>query len=236
VPTTETPAPQRKASAAASRRTIKSDPADASASGKSELLRHHRQALEPRWRKAPFVLRITEWKGSPIPVLVVKERQGQDDDRAEAPAQAVAATSQNPRNGSLAERGHLAGDALRRVLPILRPILASVQDESGVPLKLERYLTQEGLRLRLNLPLDEDAGAKLALICRLQERVTDLDRVELMARRVARFTAEEAAYWLSRMTSFGPDAGRWAVAGMRIMLCGQAQDDGVARMLERMQG
>ena len=42
----------------------------------------------------------------------------------------------------------------------------------------------------------EEAGAKLALIFRLQERVTDVDRVELIAQRVARFTREEAAYWL----------------------------------------
>jgi hypothetical protein len=111
-----------------------------------------------------------------------------------------------------------------------------VQDEAGVPLQLQRYLTQEGLRMRVNLPIDEEAGAKIALIARLQERVGDMDRVELMARRVARFTAEEAAYWLSRMTSFGPDASRWAVAGMRVMLCGQAPDAGAGRMLERMQG
>jgi hypothetical protein len=64
-----------------------------------------------------------------------------------------------------------------------------------------RYLTQEGLKLRLSLPLDEEAGAKLALIFRLQERVPALDRVELIARRVVRFTREEAAYWLSRTTS-----------------------------------
>lgn len=218
------------------RGSTKSDAADTAGGGKLHLAGYHQKHLEPRWRKAPFVLRITEWKGSPIPVLVVKERQGQDDDTLDAPAPSDTAASLTPRNGNLAERGHLAGDALRRVLPILRAIVAPVQDESGIPLKLERFLTQEGLRLRVNLPLDEDAGAKLALICRLQERVTDMERVELMARRVARFTGEEAAYWLSRMTSFGPDASRWAVAGMRIMLCGQAQDAGVGRMLERMQG
>ena len=30
-----------------------------------------------------------------------------------------------------------------------------------------------------------------------------------MARRLARFTREEAVYWLSRTTSFGSDANRW---------------------------
>jgi hypothetical protein len=111
------------------------------------------------------------------------------------------------------ERGHLAGEALRRCLPILRSLLERVCDDTGVPAGLERYLTQEGLRLRLSLPMDEEAGAKLALSFRLQERVPDLDRVELIARRVLRFTSEEAAYWLSRTTSFGADANRWAPVG-----------------------
>jgi len=43
----------------------------------------------------------------------------------------------------------------------------------------------------VNLPLDEEAGAKLGVIFRLQERLTDLDRVEFIARCVARFTCEE---------------------------------------------
>ncbi|MBV5274345.1 MAG: hypothetical protein JZU52_12130 [Lamprocystis purpurea] len=198
------------------------------------LAEHHRLHLEPRWRKAPFVLRITQWVGAPVPVLVIKERRSSADGAAEsqdsAQADAMAA------KGRLAERGHLLGDALRRCLPILRGIVSGVQDESGIPLEIQRYLTQEGLRLRLNLPLDEESGAKLALIFRLQERVTDLDRVELMARRIERFTREEAAYWLSRMVSFSPDARRWAVAGMRLMLGGQARDPGVERMLERLKG
>jgi hypothetical protein len=90
------------------------------------------------------------------------------------------------------------------------------------------------LTLRVNLPLDEEAGAKLGLIFRLQERLTDLQRVELIARRLARFTREEAVYWLSRTTSFEPDANRWAITGLRIMLGGHAQDPAVERMLQRL--
>jgi hypothetical protein len=104
----------------------------------------------------------------------------------------------------------------------------------GVPAGLQRYLTQEGLKLRLSVPLDEEAGAKLALIFRLQERVPDLDRVELIARRVARFTREEAVYWLSRTTSFGADANRWALSGLRVILGGQPKDPAVQRMLEHL--
>jgi hypothetical protein len=72
------------------------------------------------------------------------------------------------------------------------------------------------------------------LIFRLQERVPDLDRVELIARRVARFTREEAAYWLSRTTSFGADSNRWALSGLRVILGGQANDPGVSRILARL--
>lgn len=196
------------------------------------LQKHYDAQLGRLWRRCPFVLRITEWKDLPVPVLVVKERQSLNGAHPPSP------TSPDPRGqssqGILVECGHLAGEAQRRCLPILRQIVGRVRDEYGVPLELQRYLTQEGLRLRLNLPLDEEAGAKLGLIFRLQERITDLDRVELIARRVARFTREEAVYWLSRMTSFGTDANRWAISGLRIMLGGQAKDPAVERMLGRL--
>ena len=89
--------------------------------------------------------------------------------------------------------------------------------------------------MRVNLPLDEEAGAKLGVIFRLQERLTDLDRVEFIARCVARFTREEDVYWLSRTTSFEPDANRWAIAGLCLMLGGQAHDPAVVHMLQRLQ-
>jgi len=197
----------------------------------SDLRTYHDRRLAPRWRRAPYVLRITEWKDLPVPVLVVKERQGLS--QAEQNSQLALPLDGQPRS-ALMDRGHLAGEPLRRCLPILRSILERVCDDTGVPAGLERYLTQEGLKLRLSLPLDEEAGAKLALIFRLQERVPDLDRVELIARRVVRFTREEAAYWLSRTTSFGADANRWALSGLRVMLGGQAKDQAVQRMLERL--
>lgn len=196
------------------------------------LTDYHRIHLEPRWRKAPFVLRITEWKDAPPPVLVLKERQASGHDERDRPPLSNADSAS--RNGRLAERGHLSGESLRRCLPIMRSIVSGVQDEVGVPLEIQRFLTQHGLRLCLNLPLDEESGAKLGLIFRLQERITDLDRVELIARRVERFSREEAAYWLSRITSFSPDARRWAIVGMRVMLGGQAKDAGVERALERL--
>jgi hypothetical protein len=79
--------------------------------------------------------------------------------------------------------------------------------------------------------LDEEAGCKLSLIFRLRERILEMDRVELIARRVQRFTREEAAYWYSRTTNFGEAANRWARAGMRTMLGGQPGDPAVEEML-----
>ena len=100
--------------------------------------------------------------------------------------------------------------------------------------RLQRFFTREGFQLRLNLPLDENAGAKLGLICKLRMRVKEMDRVELIARRTFRFTREEAAYWLSRATTYNKDANKWAQAGMKIMLGGAPGDAGVEKMLEKL--
>src|SRR5207302_6975563 len=90
----------------------------------------------------------------------------------------------------LEERGLIYGDAQRRCLPVLREIVARVQDSHQVALELQRLLPLDRIEFRGNLPLDDEAGCKLALIFKLQERVKDLDRVELIARRVERFTRE----------------------------------------------
>jgi hypothetical protein len=195
-----------------------------------DLTKHHAERLVPLSTKAPFVLRITEWRDTPIPVLVVKERQYRDEDAAPKGTDG----QRRCARPILIERGSLYGEPLHRCLPILRRVVEGVTDAVGIPLELARYLTAEGLRLRGNLPLDEEAGAKLALIFRLQDRIKDLDRVELIAHRVRQFTREEAAYWLSRTTSFGPTANRWAASGLRTMLGGHADDKGVQEMLERL--
>lgn len=178
--------------------------------------------LKSLLRAAPFVLRITEWKDSPIPVLVIKERTGRD-------AQALSSKSEG-----LTDRGNLKGDGLRRLLPLLKRATSRIVDSAGVPLDVAQFMTQEGMKMRLNLPLDEEAGAKVALIFRLQERVNDLDRVELMARRTLKFSREEARYWLSRTTDFGADANRWATSGLRLMLAGQPGDKAVERLLAKL--
>jgi len=173
----------------------------------------------------PWVLRVTEHKDKPVPVLVVKERTTSADDAGQG------AQSRNKK--VLRDRGFLYGQALRRCLPVVRLIVAGVSDKAGVPLELPRFLTEGRIAFRGNLPLDEEAGAKLALLFKLQERVGDMDRVELMAWRVERFSREEAVYWMSRTSQFGEPANRWAQAGMRMMLGGQPGDRAATDMLEK---
>lgn len=201
-------------------------------SGKFEIQKHFNEKLAPLLKTAPFTLLITQWKDTPIPVLVVKERV--EVARPEAEEQSLISGFEVQKRGVLVERGHIVGESQRRCLPILRKIAERVTDSAGIPLELQRYLTQEGLKTRGSLPMDEEAGAKFSLIFRLQERVKELDRVELITRRVARFTREEALYWLSRTTSFGQDSNRWAIAGLRIMLGGQPNDAGVDMMLTKL--
>ena len=115
--------------------------------------------------------------------------------------------------------------------------------EGGVAVleQIRKMLIEDGelitpLTFRGNLPLDTEAGSKLALIFKLQERIQEMDRVELIARRVDRFTREEAGYWLSRITTYGDAANRWALAGMKLMLGGQPGDKSVAQMLDSLRG
>jgi hypothetical protein len=132
------------------------------------------------------------------------------------------------------ERGLIYGQPLRRCLPVFQTIISQVKDHADIPMELERFLSRERITFRGNLPLNEESGVKLGLIFKLRERIQEMDRVELIARRVERFTREEAAYWYSRMTNFGEDANRWARAGMRLMLGGQPGDPAVEPMLEEL--
>ena len=132
------------------------------------------------------------------------------------------------------ELGMLYGRSQRSCLPVVRAIIERVCDPAGIPLELQHYLNGERIVFRGNLPLDEEAGAKLALIFKLQERVQDLDRIELLAWRIECFSREEAIYWLTRATQFGPTASRWAQAGMRTMLGGQPGDKNLQLMLGKL--
>lgn len=132
-------------------------------------------------RRSPYVLRLTRHKDLPPPVLVVKERIAPEDrDDTEGLT--------NPRAKHV-ERGTLHGESVRACLPVLKRILEEVKDEQGIPLGLERFMSAQGLKQTdINFPLDEAAGARLALFFRLQTKVKDVDRIELIGRRVAMFS------------------------------------------------
>lgn len=199
-------------------------PARADAKSLKITKAHHLKKVQKQVSGAPWVLRVTEHKEKPVPVMIAKERiwPDQRDDADDLVA---------PRS-ILKERGFIYGQPQLRCLPVLKTILTRVCDRAGIPLELQQYLNGKRIDFRGNLPLDEEAGCKLSLIFKLQERIKELDRIELIARRVDRFTREEAAYWFSRMTSFGEAANRWAAAGMKVMLAGQPHDPHVGMMLE----
>lgn len=182
--------------------------------------------LRPHLGGAPWILRITEHKNKPAPVLVVKERYFADENDQNG--------QEDAKPSQLVERGTIYSSSLRRCMPVIRNILYRVCDPSGIPLELQSFVSKPRITFRGNLPLDEEAGAKLALLCKLQARVSDLNRVELMAWRIDRFTREEAVYWLTRATYYSPAANRWAQAGMRITLGGQPGDQAIIPTLEQM--
>ncbi|WP_136067363.1 DUF7680 family protein [Modicisalibacter radicis] len=177
-------------------------------------------------KRSPYVLRLTRHKDLPSPVLIIKERIAPEDrDDIEGLT--------NPRAKHV-ERGTLHGESVRACLPVLKRILEDVKDEQGIPLGLESYMSVEGLKQTdLNFPLDEAAGARLALFFRLQSKVKDVDRIELIGRRVAMFSREEAVYWLANVTTADSALRSWATSGLRMLLCGEAGDKRVPRILEK---
>lgn len=149
-----------------------------------EIQSHYDKKVKPQTKKYPWILRITEHKDKPSPVFIVKERVFPETNGNGESTQS-----------HLEERGMLYGGALRRVLPVIRDIIVKVQDDQGIPFELSQFVKSKPIKFRGNLPLDDTAGYKLAVISILQSFLQELDRVELIARWVNRFTREEAAYW-----------------------------------------
>lgn len=177
-------------------------------------------------RNSPWVLRLTRHRNIAPPVLVIKERIAPED-------RSDVEDLVQPRSKAV-ERGQLHGEVVRACRQVLKRILEEVTDDQGIPLRLERYMTLQGLKeTNLNLPLDETAGARLALFFRLQSKVKDISRVELIGRRVAMFSHEEAIYWLANVTSADAALSSWATSGLRILLCGESGDPRVHEVLEK---
>jgi len=179
-------------------------------------------------KSTSWLLRVTEMKDYTGPVLVIKERVLLDETLKKENIEA------GPHKTELKDRGLIYGQSLRTCLPVIKEILSHVMDSQGVPLELHQLFQGKAIKFRGNIPLDGEAGPKLALIFKLQERLLDQNRVELIAWRVERFSREEAAYWLSRITHFGAKANLWAQSGLRIMLGGQPKDPEIDRMLTQL--
>jgi hypothetical protein len=133
--------------------------------------------------------------------------------------------------------GSIKGTNLSRCLPAIYDILSRAIDEkTGIPLEAHRHVKQfiqTKSQTTHSVALDEEAYVKIRLLARLQERVSDGNRVELMALRIKRFSREEAMYWLSRTLHYGETGNRWAVKGLRIMLCGEPNDPNIKDALSR---
>ncbi|NBC12559.1 MAG: hypothetical protein GVY09_04290 [Gammaproteobacteria bacterium] len=207
-------------------KTAPAAPRSPGAGSRSDSAKADDARLAKQAKRAPYLLRITARNDLPPPLLIVKERIAPED-------RDDTAGLTNPRAKHL-ERGSLHGEAVRASLPVLRRLLEAVRDDQSIPLGLERFMSTQGLKqIDRNLPLDEAAGARLALFFRLQRKVKDSDRIELIGRRVAMLSREEAVYWLANVTTADPALRSWAVSGLRQMLCGGAGDKRLPQVLER---
>src|SRR5690625_598169 len=186
-----------------------------------------RKRLNGLYRSAPFALLVTEHKDLPIPVLVLKEREEVEGEL----------------KGRFRNRKYrFYGDAMQRLLAdlLLARLVAEVSDPDEVPLQLDKVLVPAVLnkeKLPIRLPLNEESGMKLALLFKLGSPLRDVDRVELIARRLDRFSREEAGYWYSRIARFDKDLRSMGVRGLRVLLSGDnsaADRRRVQRTLEKL--
>lgn len=178
----------------------------------SDALLAQMKSLE---RTSPYILRVTERKGLPIPVLEICDRIENTDQKS---------ISGRPVT-RLRELGTIQGANLRACQQPIWYMLSHMQDNEGRPYDAANLLRGE-IAFRGRIPLDEEAGTKLSLLIRLQGQVRDAARVELMAWRIERFSQEEAMYWLARtmVGGYGQRSMEWNKSGLRIMLAGQQKD------------
>ena len=127
---------------------------------------------------------------------------------------------------SLQKRGAIGGKALGVCFPMILDTVSAVTDDLGVPVGIERCLSPKS-GFQGDAPLDETAGGKLGLLFLLQTGIRTPARMALLARRIDRFTGEEAKYWLGKITLpiDGAASCGWAKAGMRQILCGTEGDE-----------
>ena len=119
----------------------------------------------------------------------------------------------------------IAGDKLDIIRNAIEDITSVVRYDHG-------YIANIGSLIGVydkDIPVDDTAGARIALIFKLIENVDvkyDVE-IKLIAWRVARFSEAEAKYWLGKCTcmTYVKVVNRWAIDGMRLMLAGECGVD-----------
>ena len=159
-------------------------------------------------KTSPWILRVSVQKKYTGPVVTVCER-----------------TVSSKGNPCLVEHGFMHNGKLRFCKDAICMMISRVANDNGEPLELQA-LVDDKLAYRGYIPLDDTAGAKLALLFKLQAAIPDKERVEMMAWRIERFTREESLYWLGKITvpTYGEKAIAWAKTGLRAMLAGRPED------------
>ncbi len=159
-------------------------------------------------KTSPWILRVSQQKKYTGPLVTICER-----------------TVSSKGNPCLVEHGFMHNGKLRFCKDVIRMIVSHVTNDNGEPLELQA-LIDDKLEYRGYIPMDDTAGAKLALLFKLQATIPDKERVELMAWRIERFTREESMYWLSKVTvpTYGEKSIAWAKTGLRAMLGGRPED------------
>lgn len=185
------------------------------------------EQMQPLMKSAPWILRVTERKKYTGPVLEICERLWSDKPKDQITKK---------QESRLKEYGRIYNGSMRIALPAIRNMMMQMVDEQGRPLIVHLLLDGNKIEYRGQIPLDETIGAKLALLFRLHPQIQNLDRVELMAWRIERFSREETAYWLTKVSisAYGKRSIEWAKAGLRLMLAGRNNDPGVKEMLEQL--
>lgn len=187
----------------------------------NEKLREKQQRIAEEMKDflnapSPWVLSVVEKKNFTGSVLEVYER-----------------CPTNDGGWKLYNYGRIYNGHLRTCKEPIRYIVSRVNDRAGRPLELHE-LIDDRLRFRGEIPLDEIAGTKLALLSKLHPQVWDDNRTELMAWRIERLGREEAMYWLCKVTFpgiYGKQGIAWAKSGLRLMLAGQQKDKEVVETL-----
>ena len=197
-----------------------------------------------RWKQqylsdAPWAVRITERKDRPAPYMEMKTRRWVEEKKSKTSAKVLESGDEKQKlNSVLKECGCMYGPKLTRCLPIVKDLLSKVRTpDDNVSMQLDEVISKNHLTVsQKTLPLDEEAGVKLALLFKIAEGIKDLDRVEVAALRIHRFTREEAMYWYSRATAFGKALNSWSLTGMRMMLAGgpKVKKADIASVLEEL--